>query len=39
MLAMSGVMYVFVGSEPLNISDKRKMVSLSRTFTFTHLSK
>ena len=39
MLTVSGVMYIFVGSEPLNISDNRKMVSLSRAFTFTHLSK
>ena len=28
-------MCIFVGNESLNISDNRKMVSLSRTFTLT----
>ena len=35
MLTVSGVMYIFFGNESLNISDNSKMVSLSRTVTFT----
>ena len=35
MLTVSGVRFNFDDNESLNISDKRKMVSLSRTFRFT----
>ena len=36
MLTVIGVIVcIFVGNESLNISDNRKMVSLSRTFTLT----
>ena len=35
MLTVSGVRFNFDDNESLKISDKRKMVSLSRTFRFT----